>query len=130
MAKYLFLAFTNPAQGQEGEFNRWYDEQHIPDVIDVPGFVSARRFRLDDYQYPLNQVPNNHRYLALYEIETDDVGRTLEELRGRIGTPKMVMSDALDLSGLHSPVYVQIAGPVMGDDVRRERAKRTAPQPA
>jgi hypothetical protein len=128
MPKYLFLAFTNPTEGQEDEFNRWYDNQHIPDVIDVPGFVSARRFRLDDYQYPLNQVENRHRYLALYEIETDDVAKTLEELRGRIGTPKMVMSDSLDLNGLFSPVFVQIGGPVMGEDVRRERAK--APQPA
>lgn len=128
MPKYLFLAFTNPTEGQEEEFNRWYDEQHIPDVIDVPGFISARRFRLDDTQYPLNTVPNRHRYLALYEIETDDVGKTLDELRGRIGTPKMVMSDSLDLNGLFSPVFVQIAGPVMAEDVRRERSKQ--PQPA
>lgn len=127
MPKYLFLAFTNPTEGKEEAFNRWYDEQHIPDVIDVPGFVSGQRFRLDDTQYPLNQHPSRHRYLALYEIETDDIAATLRELQGRIGTPKMVMTDALDLGDLYSPVFVQIGERIVAEDVRRERAKRTEP---
>ena len=44
--KYTFLAFTNPAPGKEDEYNAWYEEHHLKDVINCPGFVSARRFRL------------------------------------------------------------------------------------
>ena len=54
MPKYTFLAFTNPTPGKEHEFNTWYDEHHLKDVIDVSGFVSARRFRLADAQFPFN----------------------------------------------------------------------------
>ena len=39
-----FFAFTNPTSGKEDEYNTWYDEHHLKDVINVPGFVSARRF--------------------------------------------------------------------------------------
>jgi hypothetical protein len=127
MAKYVILALTNPTEGNEDEFNRWYDESHIADVIDVPGFVSARRFRLADRQYQQNRTPNKHRYLALYEIETDDLDATLDELYSRVGTPAMLMSDAIELDGLHSPVFEQFAGPIMADDVRRERARTAQP---
>jgi hypothetical protein len=34
------------------------------------------------------------RYLALYELETDDLNRTLEALRERAGTSAMVISNA------------------------------------
>lgn len=127
MAKYVILALTNPTKGKEDEFNRWYDQSHIADVIDVPGFVSARRFRLAERQYQQNRMPNRHRYLALYEIETDDIDAVLDELYSRVGTPAMLMSDAIDLDGLHAPVFEQFDGPIMADDVRRERAGTLQP---
>jgi hypothetical protein len=30
------------------EFNRWYDEEHIPQRKDYPGFLSAQRFSHPD----------------------------------------------------------------------------------
>jgi len=27
----------------ETEFNRWYDEEHVPRLLQVPGFLSAGR---------------------------------------------------------------------------------------
>jgi hypothetical protein len=48
----------------EDEFNRWYDEEHIPEKRATPGFRSARRFRSHD---------RPGRYLALYEIDDADV---------------------------------------------------------
>ena len=127
MARYVILALTNPTEGKEGEFNRWYDDHHIDDVIDVPGFVSARRFRLAERQYQQNRTPNRHRYLALYEIETDDLDATLDDLYSRVGTPAMLMSDAIDLDGMNAPVFEQFSGPIMAEDVRRKRAKATQP---
>ena len=48
MAKHHLLAFPNPVAGREDEFNRWYDGQHLPDMLAVPGFVSGQRFALTD----------------------------------------------------------------------------------
>ena len=57
MPKYLFFAFTNPTPGKEDDYNSWYEEHHLKDVINVPSFVSARRFRLADAQFPFNTQP-------------------------------------------------------------------------
>jgi hypothetical protein len=30
----------------EDEFNRWYNDEHLPERLEIPGYVSARRFKL------------------------------------------------------------------------------------
>ena len=50
MTKYTFVVMTNASEGKEEEFNRWYNQHHIPDVLNVPGFVSGQRFRLAEAQ--------------------------------------------------------------------------------
>ena len=39
MAKHFFVALTNPVPGKEAEFNKFYDEIHVPDVLAAPGWV-------------------------------------------------------------------------------------------
>lgn len=119
--KYTFLAFTNPAAGKEDEYNKWYDEHHLIDVINVPGFVSARRFRLATTQFQFNTITPSYRYLALYEIETDDVEGTLQEVVNRAGGVDMVMIDAIDMSTLSAPVYEEITPLILAKDVLRPR---------
>ena len=36
------------------EFNRWYNEEHLPERLGIPGYVSARRFKLEEGQGVLN----------------------------------------------------------------------------
>jgi hypothetical protein len=118
MAKYTFVVLTNPTSGKEAEYNKWYNEQHIPDVLNVPGFVAAQRFRLADAQMSDN---NPHRYLALYEIETDDLAGALKELKARGGTADMVMSDAIDLKNVGAFIFTPVAEKVQAKDVLRPR---------
>jgi hypothetical protein len=121
VAKYVFPVFTNPTPGQEAEFNRWYDEDHLADVIEVPGFVAATRFRLAADQFPGNPAPPTHRYLALYEIETDDLAATMRALMEHI--PGMVPTEAADLAHMNAPVLEQIGGRLLAEDVRRARRR-------
>jgi hypothetical protein len=51
----------------EAEFNRWYDEEHIPLLLQVPGFLSAGRY---------SAVKGSPKYLAIYELEDHNVLRT------------------------------------------------------
>ena len=118
MAKYTFVVLTNPTSGKEAEYNKWYNEQHIPDVLNVPGFVAAQRFRLADAQMG---DTNPHRYLALYEIETDDLAGALKELKARAGTADMVISDAIDLKGVGAHIFTPVAEKVQAKDVLRPR---------
>jgi len=119
MAKHTFIVFTNPVEGKESEYNDWYNRQHIPDVLNVPGFVGAQRFRLADAQMS-RDGNRTHKYLAVYEIETDDLAGTLKELRARVGTAEIVSSDAIDKNAA-TYVFTPIAEKVLASEVRRPR---------
>lgn len=121
MPRYTFLAFTNPTPGKEDEYNQWYEEHHLKDVLQCPGFVSARRFRLADTRFEFNTVTPPYRYLALYEIETDDVQASLKEIVNRAGTADMMMVDAIDMGSLFAPLYQEVTPLILAKDVRRPR---------
>lgn len=62
MANRLFFVYSDPGSVPEDEFNDWYDNEHVPARLNVPGFSSVSRFRaLDELAPP---------WLALYEIGT------------------------------------------------------------
>ena len=65
MQKHLFLVFTRPSPGQEAEYNDWYDNEHLADVLKVPGVTAAQRFAVA----PMFTTPGDvvHGYLAIYE---------------------------------------------------------------
>ena len=120
MAKHTFIVLSNPVESKESEYNDWYNRQHIPDVLNVPGFVSAQRFRLADTQ--MSRDGNRaHKYLAIYEIETDDLAGTLQELRARAGTAEIVPSDAIDMKNVATYVFTPVAEKVLASAVRRPR---------
>lgn len=92
--RYVIAVLTNPAKGREAEFNDWYDNQHIPDVLAIPGVLSARRYELAHAQRM--EAPWPYGYFAFYEVETDDLPALVDDMRQRGGTASMPMSDALD----------------------------------
>ena len=120
MAKYTFVVMTNPTEGKESEFNEWYNKNHITDVLNVPGFVSAQRFRLAEAQLG-GEASKTFKYLAIYEIETDDLAGTLKELRARGETGEIVPSDAIDMKKIGSFIFTPVADKVQAADVRRPR---------
>jgi hypothetical protein len=75
MTRHLSLVFTNPAPGREAALNDWY-EQHVPEVLgNHPGYAAARRYRRSDNQRA-TAIPCPWAYLAVYDIETDDLAAT------------------------------------------------------
>ncbi|HTP38703.1 MAG TPA: hypothetical protein VMI92_03940 [Steroidobacteraceae bacterium] len=81
---YFFLVFSDPAPGTEAEYNRWYDNEHGPDVTSIPGFVSARRYVYAEQQ--LREVAlKKPKYLILYRIVTDDPAAVRREIERRAG---------------------------------------------
>src|ERR1039457_5663416 len=97
-----FLVFTNPVKGREDEYNKWYDNQHLHDVVAVEGVTAARRYEV---------VPNRltgeptHLYLAVYDLEGD-----LDATLACFPTPRaaggMPWRDSMDRTNL-----VRSAGP-------------------
>jgi hypothetical protein len=62
----LMVVFMEPEAGTEQEFNRWYNQHHVPERVSVPGILSARRYELSDGEGAL-------KYLAIYELENEEV---------------------------------------------------------
>ena len=83
------LVFTNAADGRDDEFNRWYDEVHLDEVLRVPAFTAARRFRTADAQVFVNQP---YRYVAIYEF-AGDAQAAIDQLMAASST--FNMSDAM-----------------------------------
>jgi len=54
----VLLSGLSPDMEWEDEFNEWYNEHQIPNRMDVPGFIGARRYR----------DPERPNYLTVYEI--------------------------------------------------------------
>ena len=46
MAIFQYIILVSAAPGRLEEFETWYDNEHLRDVVAVPGVKSAKRFRL------------------------------------------------------------------------------------
>lgn len=111
MPKYSFVVFSDPTPGNEDAYNDWYDRVHLPHVLAVPGFVSARRLKLAD-EPGIENTPLPGQYLALYEIETDDPEAVIKDMWSRAGTPAMTLSDAIDVPNSTHSLFRLITGPI------------------
>ena len=59
--KGVMVAFFDIPEQYDAEFNKWYEEEHIPEKVGtVPGFLRARRY------LSLDGRPN---YMCIYELE-------------------------------------------------------------
>lgn len=91
MTTYRFIIFTTAADGRDAEFNQWYDEVHLADVLAIPGFTSAERAIVESG----DRMGPETRYAAIYELDTDDPAQVLEELHARVADGRIPMSDTL-----------------------------------
>lgn len=64
----IFLVYADLADPKyEEEFNAWYDTEHLPQLLSLPGFLDAARYEA---------VKGGPKYLAVYEIDgTDTIER-------------------------------------------------------
>ncbi|GAA5056835.1 hypothetical protein HNP84_007111 [Thermocatellispora tengchongensis] len=95
MAKALMLTWTSPASGDAEAFEEWYTTTHIPDVrAAIPSVTRVTRYELVD---PAAAGPSN-RYLAVYELDEDDVRDAAAKLSQAVGAGR-VTSEGVDLTG-------------------------------
>jgi hypothetical protein len=117
---YAQIVFSNPTTpGQEDEYNRWYRDQHLPDVVSAPGWVHAQRFVLSDVQ-STSKMQWPYKYLAMFEIVSDDWPARILDFK-RIG-PTQSKSDAMGPSLGYT--YTVLGPMIDGDKVRADRAAR------
>ena len=101
--RFLYLVFSNPAEGREDDFNQWYDEVHIPEVLGLPGFVSAQRIAQQSGGAPSPVAPQQ-QYGVIYEIEGDPA-EVMGALNAGMAEGKLQMTDAVDPRSVQMAVW-------------------------
>ena len=56
----LLMVWVDVPQDKEKDFNRWYNEEHLPERLSIPGFLSGARYEA---------VKGGPKHLAVYELE-------------------------------------------------------------
>jgi len=71
----ILLVLSNCKDGaKEQEFNRWYEDVHIPDILDTGAFHTAYRYE------SLDPEATKAKYLAIYETDNIDPAKSREKL--------------------------------------------------
>lgn len=60
----LLVIWTDVATEFEAEFNEWYDREHVPQLLTIPGVLTGRRFQA---------VDGKPKYIAIYELADENV---------------------------------------------------------
>ena len=86
----------------EDEFNEWYNDEHLPERLEIPGYVSARRFKLEEGEGVL-------KYLCIWELE-DGSPLQSEQYKAQRARPSLLRDRAnvhirQRMRGLYKQIY-------------------------
>ncbi len=63
----LMMVWMDVPADKEEEFNHWYNEEHLPELLAIPGVLNAARYEA---------VSSGPKHLACYELESPAVVET------------------------------------------------------
>lgn len=102
--RYILVGLSGPQPGRDDDYNTWYTEKHVRDALKVIG--TAERGKLDRTQ---GGVEPPFPYIAVYEVETDDLDATLAELE-KACAEGAGFSDAIDVESVVFWAFKSITG--------------------
>ncbi|MDB5602412.1 MAG: hypothetical protein JWN71_4456 [Xanthobacteraceae bacterium] len=73
--RWLYIVHTDIPLDIVDDYNAWYDEEHLPRLVGVPGVERARRYVADGTLSP--------RYLTAYALSIKDAFESPEGLKAR-----------------------------------------------
>lgn len=88
--RHVVVVMTEPTEGREDEYNDYYENLHLDEVLASAGWRSGERFKLVDEQGMACPLP----YLAFYELEAENSKDVLAQLNAT--RPQRVQSDSLN----------------------------------
>ena len=71
---WLYIVHTDIPDPIVDEYNEWYDKEHLPRLVTVPGVIRARRY---------TAVSGSPKYLTAYELTDKDAFESPEGLKAR-----------------------------------------------
>ncbi|HIB10988.1 MAG TPA: hypothetical protein EYO17_03525, partial [Dehalococcoidia bacterium] len=86
----LLMVFVDIDSEHDADFNAWYNDEHIGDLLKFPGFLNAARYQA---------LKGGPRYLAMYELESVEVLQSEEYLDFRRNPSEWTQRIALSTKG-------------------------------
>lgn len=111
--RYVYLVMADPLPGREAEFNDSYQNTHMGDLVQLPGWTGAQRFRLVPDVTPRNIKPLYRRgNLIIWDQEGTDAGRLQSDALAAIAGGKSRRIRGFDYSdGGSVRATYQVIGP-------------------
>jgi hypothetical protein len=81
--RYIYFVFSNPLPGHEEEFNDWYLNTHLGDLVQLDGFTGVQRFLLE-VAPQLSPEGYESGYLALWDMEDSDIALLRARMKSAI----------------------------------------------
>ncbi len=101
MPRYKMLTMSRPTEGREDEYNDWYQNVHLQEIVALDGFRTARRYRLAKEMREEGIYP----YVAVYEVDAPDADAAVTELTTAAREGRINMSEAIDRGDIYAAVY-------------------------
>ena len=97
----VMMVFVDIDPEMDADFNAWYNQEHVPDLLGMPGFLNAARYQA---------LKGGPRYLACYELESVGALQTPEYLEIRRNPSEWTRKMSLAVNGHNYArnVYTQI----------------------
>jgi Domain of unknown function (DUF4286) len=77
IAQNLLIVTATIEPAVEAEWNDWYDNVHLPEIVACPGFTSAQR-------YVAREADGSVNYVSIYEL-SDELALESAEFASRRG---------------------------------------------
>ena len=110
--RYVYLVMSDPLPGREFDFNDGYQNMHMGDLVQLPGWTGAQRFRLAPVMPRTTQPLYRRGNLIIWDQEGDDLGKIQSASREARAGGKSRLIPGFDYSpdGPVSTTY-QVIGP-------------------
>ena len=81
-SKYVLAVGHEVPRGKKAEFSAWYNTEHIPTLLRVPGVLAIRRFEMAERQFPpiLDRGGFLSKHLTIWDVEDKAAFKTTEFL--------------------------------------------------
>jgi hypothetical protein len=110
---YYLYVLNDSVPGREEEFNNWYDHQNVPDLVSIPGFVSAQLYIWSEHQLRPGASPPT-KYMIEFKLVTEDIAAVYAEVIRRTREHTTVIGTAIAPGAAGSFTYRAITDVVSG----------------
>jgi hypothetical protein len=120
--RYVYLVMSDPLPGREFDFNDGYQNMHMGDLVQLPGWTGAQRFRLVPDVMPRNIQPLYRRgNLIIWDQEGTDLNKLRSDANAAIAGGKSRLIPGFDYGpdGAVRATYQVIGARVTRPDGRK-----------